>query len=467
GRPSLPPKEGPIKAFSLFPLFLALVVLPRHTAKLPDPSAIHESRVVEIELTASVARVSLIEGTTTEVYAYNGTVPGPMLEFMEGDEVLVRFRNDLPVETTVHWHGLHLPFDADGSPFHPVAPGATYEYRFTVRPGAAGTYWYHPHPNHATGVQVARGLYGGIIVRAPDDPLPHLTERLLILSDNRFLPDGSLDLPERHSHQGNMDFENGREGGVLFVNGDVMPALDIRPGEVQRWRIINASAGRYYRLAIPGQRLIHVGTDGGLFERPVEVEEILLASAERVELLVRGSSVPGSAATLQSLPYNRYIPQTRPPGWNEPRVLLTLHTTTDPPAAPVTIPATLRRVAALDTTAATATRVMVLSQGFINGQLMDMNRVDVRSTLGATEIWQLENIVGMDHPFHLHGFQFQVLDRDGVAEPFPAWKDTINVPRKSVVRFIVRYDNFPGKWMFHCHILDHEDHGMMGILEVR
>ncbi|MFN2324646.1 MAG: multicopper oxidase family protein, partial [Gemmatimonadales bacterium] len=399
--------------------------------------------------------------------AYNGTVPGPMLEFMEGDEVLVRFRNDLPVETTVHWHGLHLPFDADGSPFHPVAPGATYEYRFTVRPGAAGTYWYHPHPNHATGVQVARGLYGGIIVRAPDDPLPHLTERLLILSDNRFLPDGSLDLPERHSHQGNMDFENGREGGVLFVNGDVMPALDIRPGEVQRWRIINASAGRYYRLAIPGQRLIHVGTDGGLFERPVEVEEILLASAERVELLVRGSSVPGSAATLQSLPYNRYIPQTRPPGWNEPRVLLTLHTTTDPPAAPVTIPATLRRVAALDTTAATATRVMVLSQGFINGQLMDMNRVDVRSTLGATEIWQLENIVGMDHPFHLHGFQFQVLDRDGVAEPFPAWKDTINVPRKSVVRFIVRYDNFPGKWMFHCHILDHEDHGMMGILEVR
>ncbi|HUG27544.1 MAG TPA: multicopper oxidase domain-containing protein, partial [Gemmatimonadales bacterium] len=171
-----------------------------------------------------MARLSLVEGQTTEVYAYNGTVPGPMLEFMEGDEVIVRFRNDLPVETTVHWHGLHLPFDADGSPFHPVAPGATYEYRFTIRPGAAGTYWYHPHPNHATGVQVARGLYGGIIVRAPDDPLPAtLTERLLILSDNRFLPDGSLDLPERHSHQGNTDFENGREGDVLFVNGDVMP----------------------------------------------------------------------------------------------------------------------------------------------------------------------------------------------------------------------------------------------------
>jgi FtsP/CotA-like multicopper oxidase with cupredoxin domain len=110
---------------------------------------------------------------------------------------------------------------------------------------------------------------------------------------------------------------------------------------------------------------------------------------------------------------------------------------------------------------------MVLSQGFINGQLMDMDRVDVSSRLGATEIWQVENIVGMDHPFHLHGFQFQVLDRNGVPEPFPAWKDTVNVPKKSVVRFIVRYANYPGKWMFHCHILDHEDHGMMGILEVR
>lgn len=467
GNPSLPPKEGTIKAFSLLPLLFLLLGLRDHTAKPPDSSIVVTQRVVEVDLTASVTRVSLVEGMTTEVYAYNGTVPGPMLEFMEGDEVIVRFRNDLPVETTVHWHGLHLPFDADGSPFHPVAAGATYEYRFTIRPGTAGTYWYHPHPNHSTGPQVARGLYGGIIVRAPDDPLPAtLTERLLILSDNRFLPDGSLDLPERHSHQGNIDFENGREGNVLFVNGDVLPTLEIRPGEIQRWRIINASAGRYYRLALEGAAMIQVGTDGGLFEVPVAVDDVLLAVAERVELLVRGGEA-GTSATLQALPYNRYIPQTRPADWNQPRPLLTLRTTAGPPAAPVRIPATLRHVPALDAATATATRVMVFSQGFINGLLMDMDRVDVSSTLGATEIWQVENIVGMDHPFHLHGYQFQVIDRNGVPEPFPAWKDTVNVPKKSVVRFIVRYANYPGKWMFHCHILDHEDHGMMGILEVR
>lgn len=448
---------------------LVLLLGPPLPGSAPDPGpppAGRAPRLVEVDLVASVARLELVAGQATEVYAYNGSVPGPTLEFMEGDEVIVRFRNDLPEETTVHWHGLHLPFAADGSPFHPVAPGGTYEYRFTVRPGAAGTYWYHPHPNHATGVQVARGLYGGIIVRAADDPLPRgLTERLLILSDNRFLPDGSFDIPDRHTPAGRIDFENGREGRHIFVNGEELPTFDIRPGEVQRWRIINASAGRYYRLAIPGQKLVHVGTDGGLFERPVEVDEILLAVAERVELLVTGGPA-GSSVAMQNLPYDRYIPQTRPPDWSAARDILTLRSA-GAPAAPVAIPATLRRVDAIDPAAATATHEIVLSQGFINGKLMDMDRVDVSSVVGATEIWQVENIVGMDHPFHLHGVQFQVIERNGVPEPFPAWKDVVNVPRKSMVRFIVRYLDYPGKWMFHCHILDHEDHGMMGILEIR
>ncbi|MGK2933880.1 MAG: multicopper oxidase family protein [Gemmatimonadaceae bacterium] len=424
--------------------------------------------VVAVTLTATRARLSLLPGTTTEAYAYNGRVPGPTLEVREGDRVVVRFKNDLPEATTVHWHGLHLPFDADGSPFHPVAPGEEYEYAFTVRPGSAGTYWYHPHPNHETGIQVARGLYGAVIVRAADDPLPaSLTEKVLILSDNRFLPDGSLDIPDLHSPQWRTDFENGREGDVLLVNGEIMPTLSIRSGEVQRWRVINASAGRYYRLALPGHTLLHVGNDGGLFERPVEVNEILLASAERVELLVRGTGRPGTEAVLQALPYDRYVPQTRPRDWNETRELLKLRYTADPPVQPVPLPETLRPVPALDSASATETRVMVMTQGMINGRVMDMNRVDVSASLGATEIWQVENLVGLDHPFHLHGFQFQVLDRDGVPEPYRSWKDVVNVPKHQTVRFIVRYEHYPGKWMFHCHILDHEDHGMMGILEIK
>ena len=261
--------------------------------------------------------------------------------------------------------------------------------------------------------------------------------------------------------------ENGREGNVLFVNGQVMPTLSIRSGEVQRWRVINASAARVYRLALAGHPFLHVGSDGGLFERPVEVKEIVVASAERVELLVRGTGAPGNRIALETLPYDRYVPQTKPAESGETRDLMTLQYTDEAPVAPEIVPAFLRHVPVLREDASTASRLIVLSQGLMNGRTMDMSRVDVRAPLGATEIWTIENLVGMDHPFHLHGFQFQVLDRNGVPEPFRSWKDVVNVRKHETARFIVRYDDFRGKWMFHCHILDHEDHGMMGILEIK
>jgi FtsP/CotA-like multicopper oxidase with cupredoxin domain len=133
----------------------------------------------------------------------------------------------------------------------------------------------------------------------------------------------------------------------------------------------------------------------------------------------------------------------------------------------VSIPATLRVIPALDTSRATTRRTVTFGQGMINNQHFDFSRVDFTTKLGATEIWKVENLVGMDHPFHLHGFQFQVIERNGKPEPYRSWKDAVNVRRQETVRFIVRFDDFPGKWMFHCHILNHEDQGMMGILEVK
>lgn len=429
----------------------------------------NESRArntVEVTIVAEPRRLSLLPGKTTVGYAYNGRVPGPTLEVYEGDKVIVHFRNDLGEPTTIHWHGLHIPNASDGSPFHPVAPGETFDYVFTLERGSAGTYWYHPHPGHNTGAQIAKGLFGSLIVRARDDPLKGIPEKLIVLSDNRFREDGSIDIADPASPQGGIDFENGRECVHIFVNGELNPTINIRPGEVQRWRVINASAARVYRLAIPGQTLLHVGNDGGLFEHPQEVKEILITSSERVELLVRGTGTPGSVTVLQNLPYDRYTIHTRPPDWEKVVDLLRIQYTNDKPVTPEAIPAKLRAIPAIDTTLAVRTRVFALGQGFINGKLHDMNRVDETGKLGDVEIWQIENIVGMDHPFHLHGFQFQVIDRDGVPEPFRSWKDTVNVPKHSVVRFIVRLSDFAGKWMYHCHILDHEDHGMMGVLEV-
>ncbi len=248
-----------------------------------------EPNTVEVTLTAAPTRLALVPGIETDVFAYNAQIPGPTLEVREGDRVIVHFRNRLPEETTVHWHGLHIAWAADGSPFHPVAPGGQADFVFTIQRGTAGTYWYHPHPHHHTRKQVAKGLYGAIIVRAADDPLQALPEKLLILSDNRFLADGSVDVPDTHSPQGRVDFENGREGDVRFVNGQIMPTIALRSGEVQRWRVINASAARVYRLRLPGHELLHVGSDGGLFERPVATSEVLIANSERVELLVRGT----------------------------------------------------------------------------------------------------------------------------------------------------------------------------------
>lgn len=423
-------------------------------------------RTVEVTLTAAPARMELVPGKPTEVWAYNGSVPGPTLDVREGDHVIIHFKNNLPEITTIHWHGLHIPANMDGSPFYPIPPGGTKDYIFTIDSGTAGTFWYHPHPDYRTGYQIEKGLYGAIVVHPAHDPLPAMRERLLILSDNRFRADGSVDISDPNSMAGKLDEENGREGDVMLVNGQRMPTIDIRSGEVQRWRVVNAGAARVYRLAIPGQTLTQVGTDGGLFEHPAEEKDIVLANSERVEFLVRGAGEPGTVTSLQTLPYDRYVPQTRPADWNQARDLVALRYSMESPVPSVAIPQTLRVIPILDTSKVTVHRVLSLSQGLINGRTMDMNRVDVRAKLGAIEIWTIENIVGMDHPFHLHGFQFQLLDRNGVPEKDRRWKDTVNVPKHETVRFIVHFDQHPGKWMFHCHILDHEDHGMMGVVEI-
>ncbi|HZF72473.1 MAG TPA: multicopper oxidase family protein, partial [Gemmatimonadaceae bacterium] len=324
--------------------------LARNAAAKDPPLLVNISKLpktVEVNLTAAVATLSLQPGITSEVFAYNGHVPGPTLDVREGDHVIIHFRNELPEPTTVHWHGIHLPFESDGSPFHPIKPGESRTYEFTVRPGTAGTYWYHPHPDHRTGFAIGKGLFGAIIVHAADDPLPPMAEKLIILSDNRFLKDGAIDFPDAASDHGGIDEENGREGPVLFVNGQVMPSISIRSGEIQRWRVVNASAGRIYRIAIPNLTLTQVGTDGGLLESPRDVKEVLLTTGERVELLVRGGA-PGSKTVMQNLPYDRYAPQTRPKDWNTTFDLLTLETTREAPVTPVVIPSLLRKITPLD-----------------------------------------------------------------------------------------------------------------------
>lgn len=437
--------------------------VPLETLTYPPsmPNLSTAPHTVEVSLTAAPTILNLVPGKPTRVYAYNGRIPGPTLEVREGDRVIVHFHNNLPEPTTVHWHGLHVPVEADGNPSETVPPGGSYDYVFPVLVGQAGTYWYHPHPHHRIGHQVAKGLFGAIIVHAARDPLPaSMPDKLLILSDTRTNGNHSVVFPPG----GDI---NGWEGNVLMVNGQTHPTVAIRSGEIQRWRIVNASSARFYRLALQGHNFLQVGSDGGLFEHPVERSEILLAPAERVEVLVRGTAAPGSRSLLQTLPYDRYILGYRPADWNKSLDLLTLQYSADRSVSPPAIPATLRRVRALGPPRATAVRTIVLKDTMINGKFFNHDRVDITVPLNSTEVWVIQNRDEMDHPFHLHGFSFQILDRDGVAEPFPAWKDTVVVRKNSTVRIIVQFKDYPGRRMFHCHILDHEDYGMMGVLDVR
>ena len=183
----------------------------------------------------------------------------------------------------------------------PIAPGASRTYEFTLPVGSAGTYWYHPHPHEFTAEQVFRGMAGLFIVRSRTDPVPAaIEEKLLVISDLRLAADGTI--PANTP----MDWQNGREGNYVLVNGQYQPVLTIKPGQSQRWRILNATNARYLRLAVTGHTMTLIGTDGGLLRSPVPgLNDILLAPAERVEVIVTASLAAGSSAVLQSLPYDR------------------------------------------------------------------------------------------------------------------------------------------------------------------
>ena len=468
--PATPPVTNPPPPSSVPPLTVGQPLA--DLARLSNTSS--TPGVFEATLVAQRATKSMLSGTTTEFWSYNNDVPGPLIDVFEGDTVRIRLDNRLSQETTVHWHGLPVPPAQDGNPMDPIAPGASRTYEFTLPVGSAGTYWYHPHPHEMTAEQVFRGMAGLLIVRSRTDPIPTaIEEKLLVISDLRLAADGTI--PANTP----MDWQNGREGNYVLVNGQYQPVLTINPGQCQRWRVLNATNARYLRLALTGHTLTLIGTDGGLLGSPVPgLDEILLAPAERVEVIVTANLSSAASAVLRSLPYDRggmgmmgSASTTIP--------LLTLNYTSAATAA-IALPGALNSIA--DLGVPTTTKRLVFSSGMgmggmgggmmsflIDGKSFDPSRVDLTSRVNEIEQWTIENRSSMDHPFHLHGTQFQVVSRSRggvtVAEPFLAWRDTVNVAALETVVFKVVQRQL-GKRMYHCHILEHESQGMMGVLEV-
>ncbi len=415
-----------------------------------------EGEVVRYRLEAAQIDWEIAPGRTVRGYGFNGQVPGPVLEAKQGVPLEIEFTNRLPEPTMIHWHGLRIPASMDGTETvqRPIQPGETFTYRFT--PPDAGTFWYHPHFNETE--QLEKGLYGALIVRAADE-LALDDEKILVFDDLRVDKDGQI-----AKFGGLMDRHNGREGNVRLINGTSEPELTIAAGQIERWRIVNASSARYVRLSLGRRPFQIIGTDGGLIEAPVTVSEVLLPAADRVEIVV-GPFEEGAVFNIEDLPYYRMAGKKGIERFGTIRVA--------PPKPSMSrVPARLREIAPLVTGDAKVTRTVKL--GFklslrrgldfvVNGE---RHHHDQPVKVGELQVWDVVNTTMMDHPFHLHGFFFQVLEIDGKK---PAWRsieDVINVPPKATVRIAWYPDDRPGSWMYHCHILEHHAAGMMAHFDV-
>lgn len=412
-------------------------------------------------LTAQQGESDLGAGTATQTWGFNGAHLGPTLRVERGEDVVVDVRNELPVATSVHWHGMRLPARMDGGPHQPVAPGQTWSPTWTVDQPAA-TLWYHPHPHGTTADQVGRGLAGMVIVDDPAeqalglpgdygvDDLPVIVQDVSLDGEGRLRPDADL-------------------GETVLVNGTPGAYAEVTTERV-RLRLLNASVRRTYAFGLDdGATFDHIGSDGGLLPAPRQTDRLQLSPGERAEVVV--SMAPGETRVLRSSPPDLGVNgfAARFSGGSDTLDVLQLRAASvlrPSPAVPAVLAPDAPALAGEETTAVAARR-FELSGREVNGARMDMARVDEVVTAGSTEVWEVVNRGGEPHNFHIHDVQFRVLSVGGApAGPeLAGLKDTVYLPPEEPVRLVMTFSEHADPqtpYMYHCHLLRHEDQGMMG-----
>jgi len=419
-----------------------------------------QTKTVEYNLEASVFNWEIAPGKTIEAWGFNKQLPGPMLEANVGDTLVVRVTNKLKEPTIVHWHGIRIPAAMDGTGMvqKPIEPGETFEYRFVVPD--AGTFWYHSHHNET--VQMERGMYGSLIVRDETDPLTD-GERVFMIDDMKLDAENKFTEP-KGSIARVVETHDGRQGNTLLLNGKEDTVINMNAGQMERWRFINSSSARYFLLHLEGKEFKIIGTDGGLLEHPRTVSEVLITPGERMEI-VAGPFNEGETFALESLKYNRstFLKAKR-------EKFATVKVEQAKPSIAF-IPDTLRTIEPLAPQDAPIARKVKLSvapslkKGLTFLVNNDVHVNDKPVKLGELQIWEIRNASLMDHPFHLHGFFFQVIEENGKAPSYKAWKDTYNLTPRAKIKIAWMPDR-PGMWMYHCHIIEHHAAGMMANFEV-
>lgn len=429
-----------------------------------------------IDLTLKHGTKEFFPGVATQTIGYNGNFLGPTIILQKGQQVTLNLHNQLGDTTTTHWHGLHVAPANDGSPHNPVMDGSTWSPSFTVMDKAA-TYWYHPHLHGKTLNQVVKGAAGFIIVRDQE-------EMALNLPRTYGVDDVPLVFQWKTFDAAKQIVELDEADNEVLVNGTLNGSLDL-PAQVVRLRLLNGSSHRFFDFGFADNRPFkQIASDDGLLDAPVSMTRLILGSGERAEILVDLSGMQGS--TLKLRQYGTHLPQGYPGGTmmmggtmgpkdNTDFDLLIIHVVAPTANAVTTIPMALTTNTAWSQAGAStrsfgfsAQPMMSMTNFFINGLKFDMETVNFTTQLGKTEIWNITNQTMMAHPFHIHGMHFYVLAVNGATPPanLRGRKDVVVVPpMNGSVKLILRYEDFSDTdmpYMYHCHILSHEDTGMMG-----
>lgn len=458
------------------------------TALVAGPAAAGEA--AEFVLNAAPARTNIVGGDypDTMAWTYNGAVPGPLIRRKQGDRLRVRVRNRLAEPTTVHFHGVRMPNAMDGVPFvtqDPIAPKGSFLYDFTLPD--AGTFWYHPHSNSSE--QVARGLAGPLVV---EERNPVAVDRDLVWVLDDWLLDKSAAIADSFGNPHDLS-HNGRLGNTVTINGRLPGHVSVRSGERIRLRLVNVANARVFALHFDGHAPKIIALDG----QPVSPHApadgtVILAPAQRADLILDMTQPPGSRFTISDKYYRRQAYRLIDIAYGSEKPLRDA-----PPATPIALPANPLPEPKL---AEAARHEVVLEGGAmggmmggrmggmmgggpmgmralagrglfwaINGVAMpeDMRRIEPLLTLqhGRSQIITLRNETAWDHPMHLHGHSFRVFSRNGKPEMNKPWLDTVLLHPRDRVEIAFVADN-AGDWMFHCHILEHQKSGMMATIRV-
>lgn len=388
---------------------------------------------------------------------YNGTFPAPTLVLNPGDILNINLENSTSMMTNFHTHGFHVsPSGNSDNPFIEIMPGKSFQYTFKIpKNHPSGTFWYHPHHHMFVAKQLSAGLAGAIIIEDAIDKqneFRNSSDRVMVFADPRIGTDSSV----MDTYM--MDQAHGRLGENLLINGQLDPQVISKPGVIERWRILNACSSRYLNLAVESSEMWLIATDGGRLPEPIQVESIELVPGQRAEVVIKPRRIGShrifeGSEVVGTLKNAKQVSQSFRP----------------------------KLMGVIPTLVATNSRtIQILGKGLMemgggqdahemlyafDGTKFDPSVINQVVKLGTTEDWTISNKSLMEHPFHIHAWSFLVID-NGSGQPEEGMRDVVDIPPGKSVTIRLKFNGFKGVTVYHCHNLDHEDFGMMGIVQV-